>query len=122
MDRNMDAIRQIILAVKDSKSLVKSVDGMPDDIFKFNAMLLIEAGLAKGICKESTRSHSPIPSVAAINRLTWKGSEFADLIKDEKLWEKAKKYIVKTTGSLAFEILFEYLKQTAKTKLGLNGG
>jgi len=121
VDRNMDAIRQIVIAVKDSDSPVKEVAGMPPDIFKFNAMLLIEAGLAKGLYEESTRSRSPVPSIALIGRLTWAGFEFADLAKDGKVWEKAKKFILKTTGSYAFEILFEYLKQEARTTFGLNG-
>ena len=122
MDRDMDAIRQIVMAVKDSDAAVTQVAGIPNDVFKFNAMLLIEAGLAKGVYEKNTRSHSPVPSMVLIDRLTWDGFEFANSIKDGTIWEKAKKHILKPAGSWSFEILMEYIKEQAKLKLGMDGG
>jgi len=122
MDRNMDVIRQIVQAVKEANAIVKNVDGLEDDTFRFHAMLLIEAGLADGDWKPNTRKSTPIPSVAIINRLTWEGFNFAYEIEDDAVWEKAKKNILKPAGSWSFEILREYLQQQIKIKLGLNGG
>ena len=121
MNRDMDAIRQIVNIVKESDTVVAKIDGMPNDIFKFNAILLIESGLVVGKFKDSS-SDSPIPLVALIFRLTWKGFDFADSIKDDDIWAKAKENILKPAGSWTFEIFTEYLKYEIKTKLGMNGG
>ena len=122
MNKDMDAIRQIVNTVKKSDSIVTKIDGMSDDVFKFNAMLLIESGLVLGKCKDSnSRSGSPIPIVVLIFRLTWKGFDFADSIQDDDIWAKAKENILKPAGSWTFEIFTEYLKYEIKTKLGMNG-
>jgi len=105
MNRNMDVIRQIIIAVRDSEEIVKNVDGVSDDNFKFNTMLLIEAGLVLGKIQPNSRSHSPVPNVALIFRLTWEGFDFADSIEDDDIWTKAKKHILKPSGSWTFGIL-----------------
>ena len=120
MDRDMDAIRQIILAVKDSDSPIKSVPEISADVFNFNAMLLIEAGFAQGVIQESSRRNINVPSLVLIYRLTWDGFEFADSIKDDELWAKAKKFILKPAGSWTVGILSEYLKQEIKNKFGLS--
>lgn len=121
MDRDMNAIRDIMIAVKDSNKFISSVDGMPDDVFKFNAMLIVEAGLAIGGGVESN-NRSPVPSLFEIKRLTWEGFEFTDSIKDETIWKKATDTILKPTGSWTVSILSEYLKYEIKNKLGMIEG
>jgi hypothetical protein len=120
MNRDMEAIRNIVIAIKNATSTVDTVEGVKDDVFKFNAMLLIEAGLAKGTSKQNSRTSTAIPDVVIIHRLTWEGFDFADAIKDDTIWEKAKEIILKPTCSWTFGILLEYLKQEIKTKLGMN--
>ena len=120
MNRDMDAIRQIVITTKKSDSIVREIDGMPDDVFKFNAMLLIESGLALGKCNPNSSSGNPVPIAVLIFRLTWKGFDFADSIKDDDIWAKAKENILKPAGSWTFEIFTEYLKYEIKTKLGMN--
>ncbi|MBU8910679.1 MAG: DUF2513 domain-containing protein [Desulfobacterales bacterium] len=120
MNRDMDAIRKILIAIRDADKAVSSVEGISDDTFKFNTMLLIEAGLILGKSMPNNRSHSPVPAAVFINRLTWDGFEFADSIEDEAIWEKAKRYILKPAGSWTFGIFSEYLKYEIKTKLGMH--
>lgn len=118
----MDDIRKILFAVRDSDTIVTGVEGVPDDSFKFNAMLLIEAGLVLGNTVMSSRSHSVVPQTTTLYRLTWKGFDFMDSIKDDALWEKTKKHILKPTGSWTFGILKEFLKMEIKQGLGINSG
>jgi len=118
MNRNMDAIRKIVLAVRDAGEAVKSVDGMDEDTFNFNAMLLEEAGLAKCMIKMPGNSNT-IPILAIIWRLTWNGFEFADSITDETIWNKAKEHLLKPASSWTFGVLIEYLKAEIKQKLSI---
>lgn len=121
MDRDMNAIRDIMIAVKNSNKSISSVDGMPDETFKYNAALLIEAGLALGSSSQSTRSNTQVPAHAILSRLTWEGHDFIDSIKDETVWEKVKARILKPTGSWTFGILTELIKHELKNSLGLTG-
>ena len=117
----MDAIRKIVIASKESDKAFSKIEGMDDDVFKFNTMLLVEAGLVIGKCPPSSMSSSPVPMAALIYRLTWEGFDFADSIQDDAIWEKAKTHILKPAGSWTFGILTEYLKYEIKTKFGMNG-
>lgn len=117
----MDAVRKIMIAVRTAgDEYISSVEDIPDDVFKFNAMLLIEAELVVGTIFPNNRTSSTLPSKVLISRLTWKGCEFACSIKDEAIWEKTKKHILNPASAWTFEILKEYLKQELKEKLGLN--
>ena len=57
--------------------------------------------------------------VINIQRLTWDGNEFIDAARNNAIWNSAKKKIIKDSCSWTFTILFEYLKNEAKTHLGL---
>ena len=118
MNKDMDAIRQIVNTVKKSDSIVTKIDGMSDDVFKFNAMLLIESGLVLGKCKDSnSRSGSPIPIVVLIFRLTWKGFDFADSIQDDDIWAKAKKTFQSQPGHGLLKYLLNILNMKSKLNL-----
>ncbi|NMQ05282.1 DUF2513 domain-containing protein [Candidatus Accumulibacter phosphatis] len=119
MHRDMDIIRKIVLAVRDAQAeYVNSVEGLPQEDFAFHAQLLEEAGLvAAAIQGEGKR----IARVAVIYRLTWAGQDFADSIRDDTLWSKAKKTILKPSASWTFGILLEYLKfEIKRTVPGLD--
>jgi len=93
MDRDMDAIRQIVMAVKDSDSPVTKVAGMPADIFLKNAVYLIKKGHVEGGYEESTRTAEREPILAHIDGFKGFGFEFADAAEDDILWEKVKRLI-----------------------------
>lgn len=118
MHRDMEVIRQIILAAKEADGVsVSGIPGVSDEVFSFNAALLIEAGLAKGRLQE--QGDPPLPTMVDIFRLTWAGCDFADSINDETIWEKAKENIIKPGASWTFVLLGEYLKALLAEKLGL---
>lgn len=114
----MEVIRQIVLAAKKTDGVsVSGIPGISDEVFSFNAALLIEAGLAKGRLTEE--GDPPLPAFVDIFRLTWAGCDFADSINDETIWEKAKENIIKPGASWTFALLGEYLKMLLNEKLGL---
>ncbi len=118
MNRDMDVIRKIVLASRDSDGAIKSIDGIDEKMFNFNAMLLDEAGLAECLIKMPGNNNT-VPILAIVNRLTWNGFEFADSITDETIWNKAKEHLLKPASSWTFGLLFEYLKAEIKQKLAI---
>lgn len=114
MQRDMDVIRKIVLAVRSAAGVVNSVDGVSEADFAHHAQLLEEAGLiAAAIQGQGKR----VAQEAVIFRLTWSGQDFADSILDDTLWNKAKENIIKPTASWTFGILLDYLKFEIKQQI-----
>ena len=108
MKRDMDLIRQIVLAVQAADGPVFGVEGIDNKDFCVHAQLLDEAGLVA--CPPSIRGQLAPPNKAVIFRLTWAGHDFADSITDNTIWKKAKDNVIKPSASWTFSILMEYLK------------
>ena len=122
MNRDMDVIRRIALRLRETDDALSALDGVADEAFNYNAQLMIEAGLADGSAVGSVHGKIGVPLSVCLFRLTWEGHDFADSIKDETLWEKAKEKVVKPTGSWTFGILKEFIKFEIKRRLGMGDG
>jgi len=123
MNRDMDVVRQIVLALRDATSQLHSLPDVPDEVFKYNAQLLIEEGLALGYSASGGMSGTGIvPAVLFLSRLTWDGHDFADSIADDTIWKRAKEKVIKPSASWTFAILKEYLKAEIKRHLGMSDG
>lgn len=114
MQRDMDIIRKIILAVRQAETQVISVEGITPQQFAMHAQLLVEAGLVTAALGGDTNR---ISTSAMIYRLTWDGHEFADAIIDDTLWKKAKEIVIKPAASWTFSLLWEYLKMELRRQL-----
>ncbi len=121
MKRDMDAIRKMVLALRDADGPVRLVEGVNEDVFKFSVPLMIEAGLAEGKVMPSGRSSSQVPAAALLTRLTWEGHEFADSIEPADIWEKAKKHIISPAVPWTFDMLKTFLKHEMNARFGFNG-
>lgn len=120
MKRDMDLIRDILLAMEetDGESDYYSQEELelsevPETAFFYHILLLDEANLIKVQDEISISSNDCYPV-----RLTWQGHEFLDLIKKDINWNYAKKVMSKT-GGMAFEILVKILLQYAAVQAGL---
>lgn len=114
MKRDMDAIRQIMLAVRDADGPVNSIDAIDKQSFCFHAQLLAEAGLVIG---KINTDNSGMPRAAVLYRLTWDGHDFADSVADETVWNKAKKHLLGPSVSWSFTILRELVTAIIKDRL-----
>jgi hypothetical protein len=113
----MDTIRTIVLAVRDATGTVSEVDGIAHDQFVMHAQLLMEAGLVEGDVLGGSRR---LPQDAAIFRLTWAGHDFADAVRDDTLWNKAKGVVLKPAASWTFNALLDFLKaEIARQTIGI---
>lgn len=107
MKRDMDLIRRIVLAVRDTDDVVSRLDDVESGQFAEHAQLLEEAGLIAA----AIRSNGKRPATeAVIFRLTWAGQDFADAIRDDTLWSRAKEAVIKPTASWTFGVLLRFLE------------
>lgn len=113
MRRDMDVVRNIILAVSDSLGPVKSVDGVSDQDFVFHAQLLDEAGLVEAAILSNGKRPA---SDALIWRLTWDGHEFADSVRDPVIWAKTKKG-AEAVGGFTLTLLGDLAKGFIKKQI-----
>lgn len=108
MNRDMDLVRRIVLATGDMKysETLDSLDGVDAETFGQHAIWLQEAGLIKAIISEYQGSEPPS---VWIQRLTWAGADFADAVRSDTLWKKAKETLLKPSMSFTFGLLKEWL-------------
>lgn len=122
MKRDMDLIRAILLALADMPSegsALSKLDGVDKRLFDEHVLWLQEAGLIEAkISQDGLKK----VTVAIALRLTWSGCEFADSVRSDTLWAKAKATVLKPAGSWTFSILGDWLKTELLTSIGKIGG
>jgi hypothetical protein len=100
MKRNMDLVREILLAVESHPHGFAphdiSIDGFSEEEVGYHCHLLGQGGLAK-TCDITGRGDSS-PS-AAITSLTWEGHEFLEASREPTRWKQAKEVVDKLGGA-----------------------
>lgn len=122
MKRDFDLIRQILREVEASPARTPlagrpNYEGFDEDTAVEHIDLLIEAGLLQGKITPFLDGGVHVN----IQRLTWKGHDFLDAMKDDSIWAQAKESILKPVGGVAFDVLLDWLKWKMAEKLGLPG-
>lgn len=124
MKLDKDLVREILLAVEDSdhspeESITLSLKSRTPQEVSYHVMLLHEAGLIVG------RDASVLADVFPVwqpKRLTYRGHEFLDTVRDNEVWRRTKagaeKAGVASLG-LILEIGKAYGKEVLKEKLGI---
>lgn len=115
MKRDMDVVRKIALEMLDlphDRSLT-GLDGVDQTTFAMHVIWMEEAGLVKAVISEYI---SRDPPKARVLRLTWEGCEFADAVRSDTVWKKAKESVIKPSASFTFGLLKEWL--TAEIREG----
>lgn len=108
MKRDMDLIRRITLAAEDlpAGAWLDSLDGVDSATFSEHVRWMHEAGLAEAMIFEPLADGVS----ASIKRLTWDGCNFADEIRSDTVWNKAKESVLRPSMSFSFSVLREWLK------------
>lgn len=122
MKRDMDLVREILLAVEAVGTWeelrgfeLDFSDRYEKDLVDFHVWLLGEAGLLNVIDVSSNRR----PYAAMPTCLTWQGYEFLDAARSPEVWSEANKQVKSTVGSVTLSVLTAVLIEVAKEKLGL---
>ena len=120
MKRDMDLIRQILLAVESKEIFDESFISLPDLKAKpnlknctenelyYHIMLSEQAGLLTAINFSSHDGSKYLPK-----ELTWFGHEFLDAARDNNRWKEAKK-LAEKAGGVTVDILTRVLTELAK--------
>ena len=110
MKRDMDIVRRIALETAELEYGfgLDGLNGVDKNTFFAHVEWMDEAGLIKA---NITRYKDTTPPKAVVIRLTWDGCEFADSVKSETLWSKAKETVIKPTSSFTFGVMRDWLRQ-----------
>jgi len=108
MQRDMDIIRRIALATADLPygETLDALEDVDDEVFFCHVEWMKEANLVSAAVSEYIGGGGN----AIVYRLTWDGCEFADSVRSDTLWKKAKESVIKPTASFSFSLLREWLK------------
>lgn len=113
MRREMDVIRDIALAVSAAPASVSALDGLSNEIFAFHAQLMEEAGLVQAALLPDGKR---VATTALIFRLTWTGHEFADSVRDPKIWAETKKG-AEAAGGFTIDLLKDLARGFLKKQI-----
>lgn len=117
MQRDMDRIRSLLLYIEQNEKL-PGQEGDFNKVVVQHIHLLYEIGLIDGVFRSDTRG--PTYFLDCNTRLTWRGYEFLDTVRDDDIWEQTKESISKKVGTASFEMTINVAKEFAMQKLGLN--
>lgn len=123
MKRDMDLIRNILLKVEelDDPPLTKILSDIATDddikiMIEHLRLLIEEAGLITGIA-----AHTLMGSNWFSMKLTWKGHEYLDNIRDPEIWNKTKQGAQKV-GSFSLDVMSGLAKGFIKKKISDHTG
>lgn len=113
MKRDMDIVRRIAIETADlGPGLVMTgLENIDQLTFGLHAIWMVEAGLITASIQEFASGEPP---KAQIKRLTWAGCDFADAVRSDTLWAKAKELVIKPSASFTFGLLKDWLAAELK--------
>ena len=117
MKRDMELIRELLFAVESHDSpetyIQVSIEGRSEEEINYHLLLLKDAGFIEAVVMESLGGVMVQPL-----RLTWSGHEFIDAARSNKVWEGAKAFALRTTGTVTLEGLKLAIPYVMKALMG----
>ena len=119
MKRNMDLVRQILLALKaheDPAGMANvEIEGRQPAEVNSHLTIMAEAGLIYG----QEQTYEAIDdTVWMYVRLTWQGHEFVNAARDDKRWEEVKRQLAAVGGG-TLPITTKLLSRSVRRDVGL---
>ena len=118
MKRDMDLVREILIAVEEGNVNLDNI-GYDRDRINLHVELMKENGLVDAVITPSYDGAEHGILKCWVKRLTWEGHDFLDEARDKSIWEQAKKKCLEETSGLAIDLLRCCLVYVAKQKLGI---
>jgi len=118
MKRDMELVREILLAIESSPTTrvnitIKVKDFSSKEV-SYHVMLLAKANLIEARDTSTLQEFRWHPI-----RLTWEGHEFLDATRDDKVWKKVKGEIAEKGGSFTLDIMKGLASQFLREQFGL---
>ncbi len=118
MKRDMDLVRALLLKLEDLEQGAGGiylyeyseliVDGYTEDQVVYHLDLLVEAGLID-------QGGNGALSEFMFRRLTWEGHDFADSVRSEEIWQRARKGAL-AAGGFSIELIGDLAKGFIRKK------
>ena len=125
MQRDMDLIRRILLAIESSAAneYEFDIEGADEQIKWHNVNLLVQERLIEGVnIRWGADGTGPLVHLGGRVALTWKGHDFLDAVRDDSIWIKTKEK-ARARGlylqSLTFDIVKSLSVSIIQGQLGL---
>ena len=110
MERDMDMVRNILIAVEEHPDpdgwAPVAIDGVDAQVISYHVKLLNQAGLLEA--DDLSTSNFEWKPVS----LTWHGHEFLDSVRDDSHWAEAKE-VLSRLGNSSFAILTQVVTKFA---------
>ena len=129
MKLNYDCVRSILLEVEkrprfddDMKVILIPVDEIYSELEKYSPQEIVyclEAMKDSGLLIVDIHSSGDAVTGGVITRITHKGHEFLDSVRDLKFWGQLKKILTKV-GAITVDIIIETAKALAISKIEIN--
>ena len=121
MKRDMDLVREILIAIECSEDGNLNFDALEYERQQvyLHIELMKDRDLVDAVIIPDNDGPKHGILMCKVERLTWDGYDFLDKIRDESIWEQAKRKCLNGTGGLSFELLKDCLIHVAKQKLGI---
>jgi hypothetical protein len=120
MKRDMDLVREVLLRIEelpfDGRFHDIAVDVQTEEEVNYHVMLLHEAGFIEAMDLSSLSGICWKPT-----RLTYSGHEFLDAARSDTIWQEAKAWTLKSTGTLTLEGLKLALPHVVKALIESGG-
>jgi Hypothetical protein (DUF2513) len=119
MKRNMDLVRQILIAMDDHDhgfAPDMNIEGFTEEEIGYHCYLMDDAGLIEAA--DATTLGSSTPFALPI-KLTWSGHEFLENSKDQNVWDQTKQAIDKLGGA-SFSIWTSVMTKIVMQNLGID--
>lgn len=120
MKRDMELIRLLLLDAEGEEKQNLSAYSM--DQIRYHYELLNDAGYLIAQVVWTFRNDGGDGSQCVgfgVDRLTWKGHEFLDKARNDKVWKRAKAVLSDKAMTVSVSLLSELLQQIAKQQLGI---
>jgi hypothetical protein len=124
MQRDMDLVRQILLAAEaaDADTMrmkYLTVEGYDAATVAYHVKLMHQAGLVEASVVEP--DNQP-PTAARVIALTWTGHDWLDATRNDTVWSKTRKWVAEKGGGASFEVLKAIATKYALAHFGLKEG
>lgn len=117
MVRDIETIREILLAIEGSANNLASGELVPErdraEVL-YNLELLIGAGFVEGIDASSLEG----PRFLDL-RLTWYGHDFLENVRDQGVWKNVRARLAEVGGSASLDVVSDLAKSVVRSTLGI---
>jgi hypothetical protein len=120
MQRDMELIRKILMqseAANGRRVTPADVDGYDETTVIGHYVLLREAGFIDATVKYYMGDSPPI---AHVDRITWRGYEFLETIRNDTVWNKTTAFIKAKGGGATLAVLEGVAKKYLTQAMGLD--